>query len=164
MRKILAAFAGASALLLVSGTAAFASGLHFFQNQDPQFQVSGNTISASGQVAGAGTYINANLQANYTFPVSCYNPGNDAGPVPGHSGSGSATGSTGPIQTNHGNATFNVSATATPTVSGNPCPGSGWTYTTGPVTFSSATLTITSSNGGSLTCTYTVATGKETCK
>ena len=60
-----------------------ASGLHWFQGQTPTVTNNGTSIEASGQVAGAGTFIVATLTVHYTFPVLCFNPGSDAGPVPG---------------------------------------------------------------------------------
>src|SRR5437899_4639094 len=73
-------------MLAAAAVPAQASGLHWFQGNTPTVTNNGSSVEASGQVAGAGTSIVATLTVNYTFPVLCFNPGNDAGPVPGHSG------------------------------------------------------------------------------
>jgi hypothetical protein len=112
-----------------------------------------NTVTATGEVAGAGATIDASLTATYSFTVTCNNPGADTGPVPGKTGSGSTGGSQLNIPTSHGNAFFNVTTSpATENTSG--LCKSGWTANAGPITFLSATLTITSSNGGTLVTTY----------
>ncbi|NUU24291.1 MAG: hypothetical protein HOV68_22725 [Streptomycetaceae bacterium] len=146
---------GALAIPLTATAPAVASGLHWFQNQTPTITVSGNTVEATGQVAGAGTYIVADLTVNFTFPVSCFNPGSDAGPVPGQSGSGSLTTPPQTIQAVHGNASFDLTATINPTASSSSCPNHKWTAVAGPATVTSATVTINSSNGGFLTYTKT---------
>ncbi|WP_431682177.1 hypothetical protein [Kitasatospora sp. KL5] len=152
LRLILLA-AGLLGLMLSVATPALASGLHFFQNKTPTITVNGNTVRATGQVAGAGTFIVAGLTVNFTFPVSCFNPGNDAGPVPGHSGSGSLTTPPQTIQAVHGNASFDLTATVNPTAPSNSCPNSKWTAVAGPATITSATVNISSSNGGTLVFT-----------
>ena len=150
--RILVSLGVVALLFAVSSTVASASGLHY--KIAPTFTVNNNnTVSASGEVAGAGTSINASLTASYTFTVTCNNPGNDAGPVPGKTGSGSTSGGEVNIPTDHGNAFFNVTTgPANPDTSG--LCKKGWTANPGPITFQSATLTITSSNGGTLTTTY----------
>ncbi|MCF2527657.1 hypothetical protein [Yinghuangia soli] len=153
--KLLFLGAGALAIPLTATAPAIGSGLHFYQNQTPVISVNGNTVNATGQVAGAGTSIVADLTVNYTFPVSCFNPGKSAGPVPGQSGSGSVTTPPQVIQAVHGNASFNISATITPTAPNKACPNKSWVATVGPVTVTSATVEINSSNGGFLTYTKT---------
>jgi hypothetical protein len=151
-RRLFGATAGLCVLLLMGTASAVASGLHF--KSGPTFTVNAdNTVTATGQVAGAGTSISTTLTASYTFSVTCSNPGNDTGPVPGKTGSGSTSGSQLNVPAIHGNATFNVTtAPATENTKGL-CP-SKWTANAGPITFTSATLTITSSNGGTLTQTF----------
>jgi hypothetical protein len=95
----------------------------------------------------------ADLTVHCTFPVSCFNPGNDTEPVPGQSQSATLTTPPQTIQALHGNASFDLSATVTATALAKACPG-GWTPVVGPVTITSATVNI-SSNGGSLACTKT---------
>ncbi|MDI2132937.1 hypothetical protein [Yinghuangia seranimata] len=153
--KLLFLGAGALAIPLTATAPALASGLHFFHNQNPVITVNGNTVEATGQVAGAGTFIVADLTVNFTFPVSCFNPGNDTGPVPGQSGSGSLTTPPQTIQAVHGNASFDLTATVNPTASSNACPNKSWTAVAGPATITSATVNINSSNGGALTYTKT---------
>ncbi len=143
--RILVIFGVVALLFAVFSTVASASGLHY--KIAPTFTVNAdNTVTATGEVAGAGTSINASLTASYTFTVTCNNPGNDAGPVPGKTGSGSTSGSELNIPSDHGNAFFDVTTA--------PACKKGWTANPGPITFVSATLTITSSNGGTLTTTY----------
>src|SRR5205814_5308378 len=101
-KKLLAASSLAGMTLLAAAAPAQASGLHWFQGQTPTVTNNGSSVEASGQVAGAGTYIVATLTVHYTFPTLCFNPGSDTGPVPGHSGSGTASGSQ-TVQTFHGN-------------------------------------------------------------
>jgi hypothetical protein len=153
--KLLFLGAGALAIPLTATAPALGSGLHFFQNQDPVITVQGDTVNATGQVAGAGTSIVADLTVNYTFSVSCFNPGKSAGPVPGQSGSGSVTTAPQFIEAVHGNASFDLSASITPTVPKKACPNKSWTAVVGPVTVTSATVEINSSNGGFLTYTKT---------
>jgi hypothetical protein len=142
--------AGASAL------PAQASGLHWFQNQTPTVTLNGNTVNATGQVAGAGTSIVATLRVNFTYPVSCFNPGSDTGPVPGQSQSGSASTPPQTIQAVHGNASFNLTATVpAQTAPANACPSAKWAAVAGPLTITGATVSITSSNAGSLSYTKT---------
>ena len=150
--RILVIFGVVALLFAVFSTVASASGLHY--KIAPTFTVNAdNTVTATGEVAGAGTSISASLTASYTFTVTCNNPGNDAGPVPGKTGSGSTSGSELNIPSDHGNAFFDVTtAPATENTSG--LCKKGWTANPGPITFVSATLTITSSNGGTLTTTY----------
>lgn len=153
-KRLLLLAAAFAALLLGVASPALAAGLHWFQNQTPSISVNGSTVEATGQVAGAGTFINADLVVHYTYPVSCYNPGHDTGPVPGQSGSGTSTSPSQTIQANHGNATFDLIYTVpTPTPAAGSCPSNSWTAVAGPVTITSVTLNITSSNGGSLTYT-----------
>jgi hypothetical protein len=145
-------FGVVAVLFAVFSTVALASGLHY--KIAPTFTVNNdNTVTATGEVAGAGTSINASLTASYTFTVTCNNPGSDAGPVPGKTGSGSTSGAELNVPADHGNAFFDVTtAPATENTSG--LCKKGWTANPGPITFQSATLTITSSNGGTLTTTY----------
>jgi hypothetical protein len=143
-------------MLAAAAVPAQASGLHWFQNKTPTVTLNGNTVAATGQVAGAGTYIVATLTVNFTYPVSCFNPGKDTGPVPGQSQSGSASTPPQTIQAVHGNASFNLSETVpTPTAPASACPNSSWTAVAGPLTINSATVSIASSNGGSLSYTKT---------
>jgi hypothetical protein len=143
-------------LLAAAAVPAQASGLHWFQGNTPTVTNNGSSVEASGQVAGAGTFIVANLSVNYTFPVTCFNPGKDTGPVPGHSGSGTASGSQ-TVQAVHGNASFDivVPVPTNNTPPPNACPNGKWTAVVGTPTVTSATVTINSSNGGSLSYTRT---------
>ena len=158
-KKLLAASSLAGMTLLAAAGPAQAaqlsgSGLHWFQGQTPTVTNNGSSVEASGQVAGAGTSIVANLDVHYTFPVTCFNPGKDIGPVPGQSGSGTASGSQ-TVQALHGNASFDITVPV-PTNNTPPphaCPNSKWTAVVGPPTVSSATVNVTSSNGGSLSYT-----------
>ncbi len=140
-------------LFAVFPSVASASGLHY--KIAPTFTVNNtnNTVAATGEVAGAGTSINASLTASYTFTVTCNNPGADAGPVPGKTGSGSTSGAQLNVPTDHGNAFFDVTTSPAQENTSGLCK-SGWTANPGPITFTSATLTITSSNGGTLTTTF----------
>ena len=143
-------------MLAAAAVPAQASGLHWFQGQTPTVTLNGNTVNASGQVAGAGTFIVATLTVNFSYPVTCFNPGADTGPVPGQSQSGSASTLPQTIQAVHGNASFNLTETVpTPTPPANACPNHKWTAFAGPLTISSATVSISSSNGGSLSYTQT---------
>lgn len=145
------------ALLAAAAVPAQASGLHWFQNQAPNVTLNGSTVTATGQVAGAGTYIVATLTVDFSYPVSCFNPGSDSGPVPGQSQSGSASTPPQTIQAVHGNASFNLTETVpTPTAPASACPNSKWTAVAGPLTITGATVSITSSNGGSLSFTTTL--------
>jgi hypothetical protein len=152
-KKLLgAASLAAMTTLAVAAVPAQASGLHWFQGQTPTVINTGAAVEASGQVAGAGTYIVATLTVHYTFPTTCFNPGSDAGPVPGKSGSATASGSQ-TVQAFHGNAAFDVTVPV-PTDNTPPphaCPNAKWTGIVGPPTVSSATVTVSSSNGGTLT-------------
>jgi hypothetical protein len=155
-KKLLATSSLAGMTLLAAAAPAQASGLHWFQGNTPTVTLSGNTVTATGQVAGAGTYIVATLTVNFSYPVSCFNPGKDKGPVPGQSQSGSASTLPQTIQAVHGNASFNLSETVpTPTAPAGACPNSSWTAVAGPLTITSASVSITSSNGGSLGYTKT---------
>jgi hypothetical protein len=143
-------------MLAAAAVPAQASGLHWFQGNTPTVTNNGSSVEASGQVAGAGTYIVATLTVHYTFPTLCFNPGSDTGPVPGQSGSGTASGSQ-TVQAIHGNASFDITVPV-PTNNTPPphaCPSSKWTAIVGPPTVSSATVTVDSSNGGSLSYTKT---------
>jgi hypothetical protein len=146
---------GVVALLFgVFSSVAYASGSGLHYKIAPTFTVNAdNTVTVTGEVAGAGTSINASLTASYSFSVTCSNPGSDTGPVPGKTGKGTTSGSLLNQATDHGNATFNVTtAVATENTAG--LCKKGWTANPGPITFVSATLTITSSNGGKLTTTF----------
>jgi len=91
-KKLLGTASLAGTIMLAAAAApALASGLHWFQGQTPTVTLDGNTVTAGGQVAGAGTYIVVTLAVNFTYPVSCFNPGKDKGPVPGQSQSGSSS-------------------------------------------------------------------------
>lgn len=151
--------AGILAALLGFSAPALASGLHWFQGQTPYFTESSTgssaTVTAAGEVAGAGTFIVVTLTVNYSFPVSCFNPGNDAGPVPGQTQSGSSSTTSPEIPAVHGNASFDVSETVTATASSSACPNSSWTAVAGPLTVTSATVMVNSSNSGTLTSTAT---------
>src|SRR6185503_14192139 len=100
----------------------------------------GSSVEASGQVAGAGTFIVATLTVNYTFPVSCFNPGKSTGPVPGQSGSGTTSGSQ-TVQAIHGNASFDITVPvpANNTPPPHACPNSKWVAVVGTPTVASAT-------------------------
>ena len=156
--------AGIIVLAAAAAPASAGQGLHWFQQTLPTFSVTNNpdgsaTATSSGQVAGAGTYITAVLGVTYSYPTTCSNGGADSGPVPGKSGGSSATSSPVQVQAIHGNASF-----TTPPLTVSPpstldasqvCRnhGSGWTATAGPITITSATVTVTSSNGGTLSYT-----------
>jgi hypothetical protein len=144
-------------MLAAAAVPAQASGLHWFQGETPTVTLNGNTLEATGQVAGAGTSIVATLTANFTYKVTCFNPGNDIGPVPGQSQSGSASAPPQTIQAVHGNASFDlVETVAPPTAPRSACPNGRWTPVAGPLTITSATVSISSSNGGSLSFTQTL--------
>jgi hypothetical protein len=133
-------------MLLLMGTAsALASGLHF--KSGPVWSTDGTTVTASGQVAGAGTSIDATVTVTVTA-TGCTNPGGNVAEP--HTFSSTQSGDSGPIATNHGNATFNVS-TPPPVAPAGTCPNGNWTIH---YHFSPATLTINSTNGGSLTATH----------
>ncbi len=155
IKKLLgsASLAGA-AILTVAAVPAQASGLHWYQSHTPTVVNTGSAVEASGQVAGAGTYIVATLSVKYSFPVLCYNPGSDAGPVPGQSGTGSVSGSQ-TVQAIHGNASFDITVPvpANNTPPPHACPNSSWTAVVGTPSVTSATVTVNSSNGGTLTYT-----------
>src|SRR2546422_656818 len=120
--RLLLLVAGLLGPVLSAASPVLASGLHFFQGKTPTVTQSGNTVTATGEVAGAGTFIVADLTVHYTFPVSCFNPGNDPGPVPGQSQSGSATSAPVTINAVHGNASFDLSVTVSPTAPSSACP------------------------------------------
>ena len=146
----------ALALLAAAAVPAQALGLHWFQGQTPTVTLTGNTVEATGQVAGAGTYIVVTLTVNFTYPVTCFNPGSDSGPVPGQSQSGSSSVQSPQIPAVHGNASFDVSKTVPPqTPPANACPNHKWTGVAGPLTITGATVSISSSNGGSLSYSTT---------
>jgi len=156
-KKLLGTASLAGTIMLAAAAAqALASGLHWLQGQTPTVTTNGDEVHATGQVAGAGTYIVATLTVHYTFPTLFFNPGSDAGPVPGQSGTGTASGSQ-TVQAVHGNAAFDITvpvpANNTPPPHG--CPNSKWVAVVGPPTVSSATVTVNSSNGGSLSYTKT---------
>jgi len=143
-------------MLAAAAAPALASGLHGFQSQTPTITNNGSVVEATGQVAGAWTSIVATLTVHYTFPTLCFNPGSDSGPVPGQSGSGTASGSQ-TVQAVHGNASFDITVPV-PTSNTPPphaCPNAKWRAEVGPPTVSSATVTVNSSNGGSLSYTKT---------
>ena len=110
------------------------------------------TVQATGEVAGAGTYITTWLTVSYTYPVNCFNPGEDTGPVPGESQTKTFTSPQQQIEALHGNASFDLGpytiSTVTPT---NACPNSSWTAVAGPLSITNVTVYVDSSNGGSLT-------------
>jgi hypothetical protein len=88
------------------------------------------------------------MTIDYNFSSLCYNPGNDAGPVPGQSGSGVVVNSPSQtIQAIHGNASFDLVYTVRQSAS---CPSRGWTSVV-TIDVTSVTVHVTSSNGGSLT-------------
>jgi hypothetical protein len=148
----------AALAMLGSGATAFAGvGLHWYPGTAPTItKDAANTVTATGQVAGAGKYITAVLRVYYSYPVSCFNPGSDSGPVPGQSQTGSATTPPTTVQANHGNASFSLGENApSPTAPARACPNSGWHATAGPITITSANVSVTSDNGGSLSYTTT---------
>jgi len=154
-KKLLGTASLAGTIMLAAAAApALASGLHWFQGQTPTVTTNGDEVHATGQVAGAGTSIVATLTVHYTFPTVCFNPGSDTGPVPGKSGTGTASGSQ-TVQAIHGNAAFDilVPVPANNTPPPHACPNNKWTAIVGPPTVSSATVTVNSSNGGSLSYT-----------
>jgi hypothetical protein len=157
--KRLLAMSSLAGMMILAATAMpvqAGQGLHWFQGQTPTVTNNGTSVEASGQVAGAGTFITAVLTVHYTFPVSCFNPGSDTGPVPGHSGTGTTAGSQ-TVQAIHGNASFDITVPV-PTNNTPPphaCPSSKWVAVVGTPTVSSATVTVNSSNGGFLSYTQT---------
>jgi len=155
IKKLLGTASLAGITMLAAAAApALASGLHWFQGQTPSVTLTGNTVNANGQVAGAGTSIVVTLTVNFSYPVSCFNPGKDKGPVPGQSQSGSSSVQSPQIPAVHGNATFDLSETVpTQTPPATACPNGGWHAEAGPLTITSATVSISSSNGGTLTYT-----------
>lgn len=164
--KFMAAASVVAASIVAGAAVANAGvGLHWYQGNTPSYSLTYNgdgsaSVSASGQVAGAGTYITAVLTVNYSVPTTCWNGGADSGPVPGKTVSGSVTSDPVTTQANHGNATFNVGpVTVSPPSSVDPATvcknhGNGWTATVGPLTVTSATVSVTSNNGGSITDTH----------
>lgn len=156
-RKLLVLLAAIFGTLFAVASPGLASGLHWYHSQTPNVTVTytsatSATVEATGQVAGAGTFINAHLTIDYTFPVSCFNPGNDTGPVPGQSQSNTFVSPQQTIQAIHGNASFDLGPyTISTSAPSSACPGSSWTAVAGPLTITNVTVFVSSSNGGSLT-------------
>ena len=144
-RQVFGATAGLCMLLLMGTASSLASGLHF--KSGPVWSSSGSTVTASGGVAGAGTSIDATVTVTVTA-TGCTNPGGNVATP--HTFTATQTGDSGPIATDHGNATFNVS-TPPPVAPAGTCPNGNWTVQ---YSFGLATLKITSTNGGSLTATH----------
>jgi hypothetical protein len=106
MRKLLVVFAGVVCVAVAAIPAlAGVSGAHFVG--DPTITISGNTLTASGKVAGLGNVEQINV--TLTADAACINPGSNK-PKAANKQSISVSGQF-PVQ--NGKAEFSLTATAT---------------------------------------------------
>jgi hypothetical protein len=117
----------------------------------PTFTDNGNTLSASGSVAGLGNEdVIVTLNAQGTATIICVNP---AGKVaPGQTRDVDVSGSQEITDVKNGRVNFNVT-TAAPTAPADACPNPKWTPSVTNVDFNSATLIV--EQGGEVVLTST---------
>jgi hypothetical protein len=149
----------AATLILLLGTAAYATSIHL--KGTPTFTDNGLSLTASGSIAGLGnapTSVFLNAQANVA--ATCTNhgqhqaPGQNPAPI-------SVTGSVTLDPSNsdkNGNVSFNVTTNPPPSeVAGAPdCPNSGWTEAINDLSFTSANIVVGSTTVAS--CTFSPPT------
>ena len=108
----------------------------------PTFSISTFDLITTGQLSGLGGSAHVTVDAAGTASGSCENKGGNIVPV--HAATVDASGSQTVRPDANGRANFNV--TAAPQANPNPCPNGNWTFNIDSVTYTSATVTV--STGG----------------
>jgi hypothetical protein len=146
-------FAATTASAAISTTfdpSAAPTGTHVAGKTAPSCSVSGLTVTCvSFELAGVGnTNATANLEANYTGTVDCFNKGQDSGPIESHQTSLTDTATSGQLSPKNGRLVV-PRLSASPTqreISGAVfCPNPNWTAVLreGSLTLTDFTYTVT---------------------
>lgn len=149
IRKTLAVLATAAALVFVGAGPAMAANPHYLNG--PTFSLQGNTVTATGSVAGLGNQnVDVKLTVQASVTVLCQNPGGNI--APGQTKFFSAATTQSNLEVKNGRLNFTISATADPAgvdLTG-ACPNAKWTPMPGAVTVHSATLDIIQPSGSGI--------------
>src|SRR6266700_2897065 len=138
--------------LLVITLAAVAAYAAINYKSGPTFSISTFDLITTGELSGLGSTAQVLVDAVGTADGSCSNKGGNV--VPGHAATVSAAGS----QTIHpdSNGRSNFSVTASPVANPNPCPNGNWTFDITSVTYTSATVNVSTSGKQMLSDTFTL--------
>ena len=126
--------------LVVIALAAVAAYAAINYKSGPNFTISNFDLITTGQLSGLGGAAHVTVDAVGTASGSCENKGGNIVPV--HAATVSASGSKTVPPDGNGRANFSV--TAAPQANPNPCPNGNWTFDITSVTYTSATVTVTS--------------------
>src|SRR5439155_6770184 len=108
----------------------------------PAFSISSFDLITTGELSGLGGAAHVTVDAAGSASGSCTNKGGTTVPV--HAATVDASGSQTVSPDANGKANFSV--TAAPQANPNPCPNGNWTFDITSVTYTSATITV--STGG----------------
>jgi hypothetical protein len=155
-RRLIVASALAIAMLMI-GSAAMASSVHFKGKSGPTFTDNGLTLTAAGSLTGLGNGdVTVTIDVSGQPIATCTNPSGANQPAGQNPAKGTFSGSVviDASLIKNGNLAFSVTTAAPPTpVPGAPgCPNPRWTETIVDVVFSSPSLTV--SQGGSVVLSY----------
>jgi hypothetical protein len=132
-------------MAMIAGPA-LAANPHFLGNS-PTWSLVGNTVTASGSIAGVGNQnLDLELIVNASQTVLCRNRGGNI--APGQTKFFQAATTQENLEPRNGRVNFDISATASPAgdLSG-ACPNPSWTPIPGDVTVHSATLNVYQPSG-----------------
>ncbi len=127
--------------LLVIALAAVAAYAAINYKSGPNFSINNFDLITTGQLSGLGGSAHVTVDAVGTASGTCTNKGGNEVPV--HAATVSASGSQTVRPDANGRANFSVTAAPEAT---NPCPNGNWTFDITSVTYTSATITV--STGG----------------
>ncbi len=154
--------------LLAATAVASAGNVHLKggANAEPSFTDNGNSLSASGEIAGLGNGdVVITVVATGNVTSTCTNPAGATQPPGQNPAPITLTGvqEIPSTEVDNGNTPFNVSTTeAGPTIQGAPdCPNRRWTETIDDVAFTSATITVEQPEGNvvlTINCTFSPPT------
>ena len=136
--------------LFVIALAAVAAYAAINYKSGPTFSISNFDLITTGQLSGLGGAAHVTVDAVGTADGTCTNKGGTTVPV--HAATVSASGSTTVSPDVNGRANF--TATAAPQANPNPCPNGNWTFDITSVTYTSATVSVSTSGKQALTNTF----------
>ena len=135
--------------VLVIALAAVAAYAAINYKSGPTFSISSFDLITTGELSGIGGSAHVTVDAVGTASGTCTNKGGNEVPV--HAATVSASGSQTVRPDANGRANFSVTAAPEAT---NPCPNGNWTFDITSVTYTSATISVSTSGNQSRVDTF----------
>ena len=138
-------------LVITLAVAAYAA-VNFKSGPNFSIPISTFSLFTTGELSGLGGAAHVTVDAKGTADGSCTNKGGNLVPVQAATVGASGSQTVSP----DGNGKANFMVTSNPVASPNPCPSGNWTFDITSVTYTSATVNVSTSGKQMLSDTFTL--------